>query len=58
MAAEKKKRVHKPRENLTAQIVIRVKPSVRERLEALAERKHLRGVGEAVRYVLDTCGWQ
>lgn len=58
MAEAKKKRVRKPRENYSAQIVVRVKPSTRERLDALAERKHFRGIGEAVRHVLETGTWQ
>jgi hypothetical protein len=53
MAAKKKK----TRENLTDQLVVRVKPSTRVKLEQLAERHQLRGVGEAVRRVLEV-GWQ
>jgi hypothetical protein len=52
MAAKKAK----PRENLTEQLVVRVKPSTRVRLEKLAEAHQLRGVGEAVRRVLEV-GW-
>jgi hypothetical protein len=53
MAAKKTK----TRENLSDQLVVRVKPSTRARLEKLAERHQLRGIGEAVRRVLEV-GWQ
>jgi hypothetical protein len=56
--AAKKKRARTPqrRETLSNQIVVRVAPSMRVRLEKHATRYGLRGVGEAVRSVLAD-GW-
>lgn len=57
MAAKKKRaRTTRRRETLSDQIVVRVAPSMRVRLERHATRNGMRGVGEAVRSVLDS-GW-
>lgn len=40
-------------ERLGDQITFRVRPALRERLEALAASKGLRGIGEAAREVLE-----
>jgi len=56
-SARTPRKVSSKRENLTAQIVFRATPTLRERLEAYAEKHALRGLGDAVRVVLESTRW-
>lgn len=42
---------------LTDQIAVRIKPAMRAKLTRYASKHELRGVGEAIRHVLDTAEW-
>jgi hypothetical protein len=56
MASKRKKSTPKY-ERLSDQIVVRVKPSTRVRLEAHAKKEGLRGVGEVVRELIEQHDW-
>jgi hypothetical protein len=53
----KKKRAAREPETLSEQVLFRVRPSERRKIERYAKQHQLRGIGEALRSILEGAAW-
>lgn len=57
-AVKEKVSVLKPKELLSEQVIFRVTPALRRKLDRYVKKSGVRGIGEAVRHILETATWE